>query len=588
VKNVKVLDASIYKGLYPFLKPYLVRFLLLITIILCIAILSSFRPFLFKYTIDYHIATGNLHALGLVMAIVVVMLLVQFFMEYFETYLSGWLGQTIIRDMRVRLYQHLLSHRLAFFDQTPIGRLVTRNISDIQTLSDVFSEGLAAIFADILQLLFILGFMFYTDWRLTLISLSMLPFLLLATYFFKESVKKSFHEVRTAVATLNTFVQEHITGMAVVQIFNSENREFEKFKEINLEHRKANIRSVWYYSVYFPIAEVIAAAGIGLLVWYGAHEVLKDTVTIGTLVAFIMYINMFFRPIRMIADKLNTLQMGVVSGERILKLLHDQEQVQSSGNIHSAGKLIGEVKFDHVWFAYHDNDFVLKDLSFEVKRGELLAIVGATGAGKSSIVNLLNRFYDYQKGHIYLDGREVGTYDIDYLRYHIAVVMQDVFLFSDSIFNNIALWNPNITREKVVETAKQLGADKFIENLPGGYDYNVMERGATLSVGQRQLISFIRAMVHDPEILILDEATSSIDDESEQIIQQAIERMMQGRTSIVIAHRLSTIRAANKIMVLDKGEVKETGTHSELLRNEGLYAQLVNYQLSHKMLKGIS
>ena len=582
-KNAKVLDATIYKGLYPFLKPYLGRFLLLITIIFCLAILSSSRPFLFKYTIDHHISNGNLHALGLVMALVLGMLVVQFFLEYLETFLSGWLGQTIIRDMRVKLYQHLLSHRLSFFDHTPIGRLVTRNISDIQTLSDVFSEGLAAIFSDILQLLFILGFMFYSDWRLTLISLSMLPFLLLATYFFKESVKKSFHEVRTAVAALNTFVQEHITGMAVVQIFNSEKREFEKFKGINIEHRKANIRSVWYYSVYFPIAEVIAAAGIGLLVWYGAHEVLKDTVTIGTLVAFIMYINMFFRPIRMIADKLNTLQMGVVSGERILKLLHDQDPVQCSGTFKPGVKLNGDVRFEKVWFSYDESEYVLKDISFEAKRGELLAIVGATGAGKSSIISLLNRFYDFQKGQVYIDGIELAVYDLGYLRSHIAVVMQDVFLFSDTIFHNISLWDPNITRQKVKETAKLLGADKFIENLPGAYDYNVMERGATLSVGQRQLISFVRAMVHDPEILILDEATSSIDDESEQIIQNAIEKMMKGRTSIVIAHRLSTIRAANQIMVLDNGEVKEKGTHAQLLQKDGLYTQLVNYQLSNSM-----
>jgi ATP-binding cassette subfamily B protein len=583
-KNGKVLDSTIYKGLFPFLKPYMGRFLLLISIILSLAILSSSRPFIFKYTIDHHIATGNLNALGVVTAIVVAMLMVQFIFEYIETYLSGWLGQTIIRDIRIKLYQHLLSHRLAFFDHTPIGRLVTRNISDIQTLSDVFSEGLAAIFADILQLIFILGFMFYTDWRLTLISLSMLPFLLLATYFFKESVKKSFHEVRTAVAALNTFVQEHITGMAVVQIFNSEKREFEKFKGINLEHRKANIRSVWYYSIYFPIAEVIAAVGIGLLVWFGAHEVLKDTVTIGTLVAFIMYINMFFRPIRMIADKLNTLQMGVVSGERILKLLHDHDPVQYSGTLKPSVKLNGDVRFDKVSFSYDDSDYVLNDISFEVKRGELLAIVGATGAGKSSIVSLLNRFYDFQKGHVYIDGIELADYDLGFLRTHIAVVMQDVFLFSDTIYHNISLWDPKITRDKVIETAKLLGADKFIENLPGAYDYNVMERGATLSVGQRQLISFVRAMVHDPEILILDEATSSIDDDSEQIIQTAIEKMMKGRTSIVIAHRLSTIRAASQIMVLDKGEVKEKGTHTELLQKEGMYAQLVNYQLSDNTL----
>ncbi len=576
----KVLDTNTYKGLYPFLKPYIGKFIFLIFIVVGLAMLSSSRPFLFKYTIDNHIAKGDLHDLGIITIITVVMLVTQFAFEYIETYLSGWLGQTIIKDVRIKLYKHLLTHRLTFFDNTPIGRLVTRNISDIETLSDVFSQGVAAIFADILQLLFILGFMFYTDWRLTLVSLSMLPFLLAATYFFKESVKKSFNEVRTAVASLNTFVQEHITGMAVVQIFNSEKREYEKFKEINREHRKANIRSVWYYSVYFPIAEVIAAIGIGLLVWYGAHEVLADKVTLGTLVAFIMYINMFFRPIRMIADKLNTLQMGIVSGDRILKMLNDSDSVQISGTIKVPGQFRGDVQFDNLWFAYNSEDYVLKGISFSVIRGQMLAIVGATGAGKSSIINLLNRFYEYQKGQILIDGLDVSSYDIGYLRKHIAVVMQDVFLFSDTILNNISLWDKSITKEKVEGAARLLGADKFIEKLPGGYDYNVMERGATLSVGQRQLISFVRAMVQNPEILILDEATSSIDDESEQMIQQAIEKMMVGRTSIVIAHRLSTIRAASQIMVLDRGEVKEMGAHSELLSQNGFYANL--YQMQYK------
>jgi len=486
------------------------------------------------------------------------------------------LGQTIIKDIRIKLYDHLLRHRLVFFDRTPIGQLITRNISDIETLSDVFSEGVAAIFADLLQLVFILGFMFYTDWKLTLVSLSMLPFLILATYVFKESVKRSFNEVRTAVASLNTFVQEHITGMAIVQIFNREKREYEKFKEINKIHLKANLRSVWHYSVYFPIAEVISAVGIGLLVWYGAHEVIQDKVTLGTLVAFIMYINMFFRPVRMIADKLNTLQMGIVSSERVLKLMHDHELVQVSGNEMPA-HFEGNVQFKNVRFAYLHDQYVLKGVSFEVNRGQMMAIVGATGAGKSSIINLLNRFYEYNEGQIIIDGKGIKEYDLAYLRNKVAVVLQDVFLFSDTIYNNITLWDPTLSLDKVKRTAQLLGADKFIEALPGGYDYNVMERGATLSVGQRQLISFVRAMVRNPAILILDEATSSIDDESEKTIQHAIDKMMEGRTSIVIAHRLSTIRAAHQILVLDKGEVQEQGTHLELLSKGGIYAYL------HKM-----
>ncbi len=553
------------------------KFIALIVIIVVTAVLSSSRPFLFKYTIDEYVAKGDVRMLGYVTILVLISLLAQFIFDYLETFLAGWLGQTIIKDIRIKLYKHLLSHRLTFFDHTPIGRLITRNISDIETLSDVFSEGVAAIFADLLQLVFILGFMFYTDWKLTLVSLSMLPFLILATYFFKEGVKRSFNEVRTAVAALNTYVQEHITGMAIVQIFNMEKREHEKFKAINQEHLKANVRSVWYYSVYFPIAEVIAAVGIGLLVWYGAHEVVKDKVTLGTLVAFIMYINMFFRPIRMIADKLNTLQMGIVSSERIFALLHEHELVQISGHA-IPSKLDGNVRFDQVYFGYKKDDDVLKGISFEVKKGEMLAIVGPTGAGKSSIIHLLNRFYEYDKGHILIDGKGIKEYDLDFLRSKIALVLQDVFLFSDSIYHNITLWDPSISREKVKNTAKLLGADTFIEALPGGYEYNVMERGATLSVGQRQLISFVRAMVRDPEILILDEATSSIDDESEKTIQSAIEKMMEGRTSIVIAHRLSTIRAATQILVLEKGEIKEVGNHQELLQAEGLYATLHRMQ----------
>lgn len=580
----KVLDTKVYRDLYPFLRPYVNKFVLLVVVIVATAILAASRPFIFKYTIDHHIASGDLHMLGVVTIVVIALLILQFWLEYVETFLSGWLGQTIIRDIRVKLYDHLLRHRLTFFDRTPIGQLITRNISDIETLSDVFSEGVAAIFSDLLQLFFILGFMFYTDWRLTLVSLSMLPFLILATYVFKESVKRSFNEVRTAVAALNTFVQEHITGMAIVQIFNSEKREYEKFKEINKVHLKANLRSVWHYSVYFPIAEVISAVGIGLLVWYGAHEVIKDKVTLGTLVAFIMYINMFFRPVRMIADKLNTLQMGIVSSERVLKLLHDHELVQVSGN-EAPLNFEGNVQFQNVRFAYLPEQFVLKGVSFGVNRGQMMAIVGATGAGKSSIINLLNRFYEYNDGHILIDGKGIKEYDLDYLRSKVAVVLQDVFLFSDSIYHNITLWDPAISLEKVKKTAQLLGADKFIEALPGGYNYNVMERGATLSVGQRQLISFVRAMVRDPAILILDEATSSIDDESERTIQHAINKMMEGRTSIVIAHRLSTIRAAHHILVLDKGEVKEQGTHAELLEQKGLYSHL--HQMQFKELESV-
>jgi ATP-binding cassette subfamily B protein len=479
----------------------------------------------------------------------------------------------------MKLYEHLISLRLKFFDKTPIGRLVTRTISDVETLADVFSEGLAAMVSDLLQLIFILGFMFYQDWRLALISLSTIPFLLFSTYVFKEKIKVAFGDVRNAVANLNTFVQEHITGMNIVQIFGSEKIEFEKFKTINEEHKQANLRSVLYYSVYYPVAEIIAAAGIGLLVWYGAGKAINfpaSGISYGELVAFIMYIQLFFRPIRMIADRYNTLQMGIVSSSRIMNLLDDTEEVQKNGTYVSK-EIKGEVIFDHVWFAYNDDAYVLKDIQLDIKPGQTVALVGATGAGKSSIINLLNRFYEINNGTIKIDGVNLNEYELGTLRKNIGVVLQDVFLFSDTILNNITLGNPDVTEEMVWHAADLVGARKFIDRLPGKLQYNVMERGATLSVGQRQLISFIRAMVYDPKILILDEATSSVDSETEEMIQVAIEKMLSGRTSIVIAHRLSTIQKANKIIVLDHGEIKERGRHDELLVLDGYYAQL------HKM-----
>ncbi len=469
--------------------------------------------------------------------------------------------------------------KLKFFDNTPIGRLVTRNVSDIETLADVFSQGLAAMIGDILQLIVILGVMFWTDWRLTLVSLSTLPLLILSTYVFKEKIKVAFNEVRNAVANLNSFVQEHITGMNIIQIFNSEEREYKKFEEINREHRRANLKSVLYYSIYFPVAEVIQATGIGLVVWYGAGQVIQQEVTLGILIAFIMYIQMFFRPIRMIADRFNILQMGIVSSNRIFNLLDSKEHIADTGTF-APDMIKGDVKFQNVHFAYVDDEYVLKDISFEVKSGETVALVGATGAGKSSVINLLSRFYEINQGSILLDGVDVREYDLRSLRKHIGVVLQDVFLFSDTIANNITLGNSNISRKKIMEAAELVGAKDFIERLPGGLDYDVMERGSTLSVGQRQLISFVRAMVYDPTIIVLDEATSSVDTETEEMIQQAISKLMKGRTSIVIAHRLSTIQKADKIIVMDKGEIKEVGTHEELVSLEGYYAQL--YQMQYK------
>jgi len=572
-----IIDLRVLKRLLEYVKPYRWFFLLLVILTIFTAILGPLRPYLVGITIDNYVAVGDYQGLLIMVGIIFGLLLLQSFVQYAHTYSSDWLGQHVIRDIRIKLYRHLLSLKLQFFDKTPIGRLVTRNVSDIETLADVFSQGLAAMLGDLLQLVVILGIMFYTDWRLTLISLSTLPLLIISTYVFKERIKSAFNEVRNAVANLNSFVQEHITGMSIVQIFNSEKREFEKFRKINDEHRKANLRSVMYYSIYFPVAEVIQAIGIGLLVWYGAKGVIEEFTTIGILIAFIMYIQMFFRPIRMIADRFNTLQLGIVSTSRIIKLMDRVEHIVDNGSI-VPDHFKGEVEFKKVWFAYVKENYVLKDISFLAHHGESVALVGATGAGKSSIINLLSRFYEINKGSISIDGLDIKEYELQGLRRNIGVVLQDVFLFSGSIRENIVLGRDDISEEQILHAAELVGALNFIQKLPGGLDYNVMERGATLSVGQRQLISFIRAMVYDPQIIVLDEATSSVDSETEAMIQNAIEKVLKGRTSIVIAHRLSTIQGADKIIVLDKGEIKESGTHQELLSKDGYYTYLYNVQ----------
>lgn len=575
-KSGQIFDIQILKRIYSFLTPYRLRFWSLVVIIMVSACVVPLNPLLIRHTIDNYIVAGNYPMLANMLLLMIGVLLLQGFLQFVSAYMAGWLGQTVIRDIRVQLYEKILSLRLKFFDDTPIGRLVTRTVSDIETLNDVFSEGLAAIAGDILQLVLITGVMFWTDWRLTLICLCTVPFMVISTYLFKEYIKKSFNEVRLAVANLNSFVQEHITGMNIVQIFNSEKLEYDKFLKINEVHRNAHIRSIWAYSVYFPVADVILAAGTGLIVWFGSKQILTHDMTLGTLTAFIMFMNLFFRPIRFLADRFNTLQMGIVSTERIIKLLESDEYVVNNGTF-KADKLKGNVRFENVWFAYNDEEYVLKDISFEVKQGETIALVGATGAGKSSTINLLSRFYEINKGKIFVDDVDLQDYELNSLRSKIGVVLQDVFLFSDTIENNITLGDKSITRQKIIEAAKLVGAHDFIERLPDGYDYNVMERGATLSVGQRQLISFVRALVHDPKVIVLDEATSSVDTETEEMIQNAIAKLMKGRTAIVIAHRLSTIQNAHKILVLDKGEIKEEGTHDELLEKDGWYASL------HKM-----
>lgn len=573
----KIMDWRIIRRLFSFIRPHRGKFTGLVVLILLSAGLAPLLPLLIRRSIDRYVAASDLPGLSLMLGLMVVTLVVQALVQFASSYLSGWLGQTIIRDIRVQLYEKILHLRLRFFDETPIGRLVTRTISDIETLADVFSEGLASIAGDVLQLVLIIAVMLYADWRLALITLSTVPLMIFSTYVFKEKVKQSFNIVRTAVANLNTFVQEHITGMSIVQLFGAEQLEMDRFMKINDEHRRANIRSILYYSIYFPVADVIAATATGLIVWYGAREVLHHNTSFGTITAFIMFVGLFFRPIRMLADRFNTLQMGVVSTDRILKLLDSTDFVVNDGP-RPAENLRGEVAFRHVWFAYNEPEWVLRDISFEVQPGHTIALVGATGAGKSSTINLLSRFYDIQRGQICIDGHDLFSYELSSLRRQIGVVLQDVFLFSDTIERNITLGDPAFTRQQVEAAARLVGAHAFIERLPGGYDYNVMERGATLSVGQRQLISFVRVLIRNPRVLILDEATASVDTETEELIQEAIGKLMKGRTSIVIAHRLSTIQHADRILVLEKGQIVESGTHEQLLQQEGHYATLHRLQ----------
>jgi len=576
-KSAKIIDFQIIKRLYGFIQPYRFRFWFLVFLILCMAGISPVVPLLIRYTLDHYLGLTFASDLVRMLGWMLGALMLQTLLQFSTSYLAGYLGQTVIRDIRIQLYEKIVNLRLAFFDATPIGRLVTRTVSDIETLNDVFSEGLASIAGDLLQLFLILGVMFYADWRLTLIIVATVPFMVFSTYVFKEYIKKSFNEVRTAVANLNSFVQEHISGMLIVQMFHAEKQELAKFNRINEEHRDANIRGIFAYSVFFPVADVIAAIGTGLVVWAASTYIVKEEMGVGTLTAFIMFINLFYRPIRMLADRFNTLQMGIVSTERILTLLDSTDYIQNNGTI-LADKIEGKIEFSDVTFAYQEPEWVVRKVSFSVEAGKTCAIVGATGAGKSSIIGLLGRLYDCQSGEIKIDGLPLTSYEIGSLRKNIAVVLQDVFLFSSSIAYNIHLGDESITHDQMVEAAQAVGVHDFIMSLPGGYDYEVKERGATLSVGQRQLISFVRALVHNPKIIVLDEATSSVDSETEVLIQQAISTLMKGRTAVVIAHRLSTIRNSDQILVMDKGEIKERGTQEELLALDGLYAQLYHLQ----------
>jgi ATP-binding cassette subfamily B protein len=574
-----------------YVKPYNTTFIIATFLTIFLAANAIVQPILIQRTLDNYILTDDFNGLVFMVELMLAQLLIQTLAQYYQTYLTNSLGQSVIRDLRIDIFNHITSLRLKYFDRTPIGMLITRTVSDLETIADIFSEGLISIMGDMLLVVAVIGYMLYIDWKLALITLIPMPFLLLSTYVFKEAIKSSFQEVRTQVAHLNTFLAEHISGISIIQFFAREDQEMRKFKSVNTKYRDANIRSNWYYSIFFPVVEILFAICMGLLVWYGCKRILTDQqihwlsnnnkgITPGVITGFIVLLNMLFRPIRQLADKFNTLQMGMVGADRIFKVLDTDEVAVNNGHL-KAEKLNGEIDFKNVWFAYNDENWVLKDISFHVKPGKTLALVGATGAGKSSTINILNRFYEIGKGSVKIDGVDIREYDVNFLRSRIATVIQDVFLFTDTIANNISLNNPDITLQQVIAAAKDVGAHEFIERLPGGYAYNVMERGSTLSAGQAQLISFIRALVYNPAILVLDEATSSVDTETEILIQNAISKLMQGRTAIVIAHRLSTIQNADKIIVLDHGEIKEMGTHQELLRIEhGYYRKLYDLQFN--------
>lgn len=569
----KKFDLKLLGRIFSFTAPYRKTLYLAVTLAIVLAVLSPLRPYLIMVSVDKYIKHNLLQGLIYISVAQLGLLILESLLRFWFTYRTNWLGQTVVNDMRNSVFKKILYQNISFYDHTPIGTLTTRTINDIEAINDVFSEGIISIVADVLVILAIITVMLVTDWRLTLVCLSTFPFLILATYIFKEAVNKSFHKVRNAVAALNAFAQEHITGMYIVQAFTAEKREMGKFDDINRAHRDANIKGIFAYSVFFPVVEIILAISLGLLVWYGATRILHYGTTPGAIISFVLYLNLLFRPLRMMADKFNVLQMGIIAGERVFHVLDSDNYLANNGD-RKATDLKGNVTFEDVHFAYKPDVPVLKGISFHLAAGKTMAVVGHTGAGKTSIISILNRMYEIQEGRILIDGCDLREYDIYSLRGKIGIVLQDVFLFSGSVYDNITLRNHLIPRDRVEEVAKMLGMHDFIMRLPGGYDFNVMERGNTLSQGQRQLLSFARALLYDPAILILDEATSSVDSESEQLIQHAIDTLIKGRTSIVIAHRLSTIRKADEIIVMDHGEITERGNHASLIARKGAYYDL--------------
>ena len=576
----QVFDFALLRRVFRYAAPYKKKFYLSIVLAVVLAAITPLRPMLIKLTVDKYITNSIAYMVINMTIIQIGLILVETAMRFLFSFTTALLGQSVVKDLRVATYKKIMSLNLSQFDKTPIGTLTTRTINDIESINDIFSDGLVPIIADLLSIFCVLGVMFWMDWQLTLIALIPFPIIIIATWYFKNSINHSFFKVRNAVASLNAFVQEHLTGMSVVQAFASEDRELKKFKKINKDHRNANIKAIFAYSVFFPIVEIVLALSVGLVVWFTSKEALHlQQSQQGTVMAFILFLNLLFRPLRVIADKFNILQMGIIASERVFMVLdNDDVTPPAPPDAYRPEIVKGKIDFENVVFEYTAGVPVLKDISFKVKPGETIAIVGHTGSGKSTIISLLNRLYHIQQGYIKIDDVDIEKFDTDILRKNIGVVLQDVFLFSGSVMDNITLRNPDISKEKVIAAARLIDMHDFILRLPGGYDYNVMERGATLSLGQRQLLSFIRAMLYNPSILILDEATSSVDTQSEMLIQHAIDTLIQGRTSIVIAHRLSTIRKASKIIVLDKGEIKEMGTHEELLQKDGFYSKLHEMQ----------
>lgn len=583
----RIFDLKLLRKLVVYIRPYRAIFILALSLTVVLAGLTTARPLIIQYTVDeFVIKMQDANMLWQFTLVLIGLLLLETLVQFFFIYLANQLGQSIIKDLRKDLYRKVNSFRLAFFDRRPIGTLVTRNVSDIEVIANIFSEGLLVILSDLLKIVVILVCMFvFIDYRLVLVSLSVLPLLYIATRWFQLAIKSTFQAVRNEVANLNAFVQERLSGISIVQLFNKQQREYESFVVINDRHRKANVRSIWYFSIFLPVIEILSAIAIGLGVWYGGiRAAAGDSITLGELIAIIFFVNLIFRPLRQLADRFNTLQMGLVAGERVMNLLDNEEDVEHGGDKVLDG-VDGNITFDNVWFGYNDNEMVIRDLSFQVKPGETLAVVGATGAGKTTLISLLARYYPYQKGAIRIDGKRIDDYTLASVRKHLAVVLQDVFLFSDTVYQNITMGH-EVSREDVKRAIDEVGVGGFIEELPGGLDFEVGEKGGTLSAGQRQIIAFLRAYISNPEILILDEATASLDSHSELAIQKAIDKITAGRTNIIIAHRLSTIRKADKILVMEKGRVVEEGNHEELLEKNGAYARLYDMQFAEGVREG--